>query len=694
MTGGATTALVLACVLTAAAPVASAHDLVDAGVYNNITETYYFFFDGQYVAKPLGRDLGNARPLSAFGGNFPASWMDGVDAATFNANTERYYFFKYVATAGEWQFIAKPFGAGEDFTAPKSMDTFAASDFPAQCAVDAATYDPIGRVYYFFDGDGSYCSQAEGASRPFEVRAGAFASGYPSDFGLQAVAARIGTAGTDGVFFFFSADTYVRKERGGDGFSSPSDTRTVWSGWPTAHGTPAAVRPLAVSLPEALFTDPEAIVAGTASPVIKERVIDLIGAAEGEVVLQSYLLDDPDVNAALVEAHERGAHVTVLVDNDEEDGRHFNGEPPTHALRGSIDDARFVDTDGILHNKVGLFSRVRTTGGDVENVVFSSSSNFFWGAYNKFQDALIVSDAAIYDGFMRQAGQIKANDTSHIVSVPGAVDGMRAYFFPQNSGADTVEDVLNDLMTNRTWGALESMTVRVNMGSWTAARSAVSEKLGEIARRPGSRVEVIASGWKELVDEASIRNGIGEGSADYNFLRRPSNLNTHSKYMLVDVTYRSAGGAATTRKIVYAGSQNFTGAALRTNFESWTRIINAEIYDAYEANFREIWDLTLGSATDSENAEPDLVEEPTLSEVFPNPANSDASVVLVLNRTQSVRAAVYDVLGREVALLHQGPLGAGTHRFTVVGRNQPSGVYFARFVGDRFDVSRRAVVSK
>ena len=40
--------------------------------------------------------------------------------------------------------------------------------------------------------------------------------------------------------------------------------------------------------------------------------------------------------------------------------------------------------------------------------------------------------------------------------------------------------------------------------------------------------------------------------------------------------------------------------------------------------------------------------------------------------------AVYDVLGRRVALLHEGMLGAGRHAFGLDGGALPAGVYVVR----------------
>jgi hypothetical protein len=67
-------------------------------------------------------------------------------------------------------------------------------------------------------------------------------------------------------------------------------------------------------------------------------------------------------------------------------------------------------------------------------------------------------------------------------------------------------------------------------------------------------------------------------------------------------------------------------------------------------------------------------------EVSPNPFRDTAEVTLTLAEPAEVTAAVYDVLGRRVALLHEGALSSGSHPFTLDGAALPAGVYVVRAV--------------
>lgn len=68
----------------------------------------------------------------------------------------------------------------------------------------------------------------------------------------------------------------------------------------------------------------------------------------------------------------------------------------------------------------------------------------------------------------------------------------------------------------------------------------------------------------------------------------------------------------------------------------------------------------------------------TLSQNYPNPFNPLTTIRFGLPESADVRLAVYDVLGREVALLHAGTLSAGWHAMSFDASRMPSGTYLYR----------------
>lgn len=80
-----------------------------------------------------------------------------------------------------------------------------------------------------------------------------------------------------------------------------------------------------------------------------------------------------------------------------------------------------------------------------------------------------------------------------------------------------------------------------------------------------------------------------------------------------------------------------------------------------------------------------------LSAAYPNPFHGTAAFSLDLAEAQHVTVEVFDVLGRRVARLHDGPLSAGEpHQFTLDGRSLPSGLYVVRATGETFSASETA----
>jgi hypothetical protein len=88
------------------------------------------------------------------------------------------------------------------------------------------------------------------------------------------------------------------------------------------------------------------------------------------------------------------------------------------------------------------------------------------------------------------------------------------------------------------------------------------------------------------------------------------------------------------------------------------------------------------------------VESFALHPVYPNPASAQTTVTLDVPTGQVVRVAAFDVLGRAVTVLHDGPLAAGAHRFVLDTARLPAGLYLVRASGEGSRVTRKLVVAR
>ncbi|MCK4579136.1 MAG: T9SS type A sorting domain-containing protein [Candidatus Marinimicrobia bacterium] len=88
-----------------------------------------------------------------------------------------------------------------------------------------------------------------------------------------------------------------------------------------------------------------------------------------------------------------------------------------------------------------------------------------------------------------------------------------------------------------------------------------------------------------------------------------------------------------------------------------------------------------------------------LEQNYPNPFNPATTLAYNLPRTAEITLIVYDLIGREVVRLKEGPQTAGHYR-TVwrgrdsAGREMPSGIYFARLEAGEFSQSIKLVLLK
>ncbi len=115
------------------------------------------------------------------------------------------------------------------------------------------------------------------------------------------------------------------------------------------------------------------------------------------------------------------------------------------------------------------------------------------------------------------------------------------------------------------------------------------------------------------------------------------------------------------------------------------------LYD-YGLSLAEIGTLVTTSVADQRD-----VDRPTttaLEQNFPNPFNPKTVVSGQWTADSQVQLAVYDVLGREVAVLANGRYPAGRYSFTFDGTNLASGVYFYRLRAGSFTATKEMILVK
>ena len=80
--------------------------------------------------------------------------------------------------------------------------------------------------------------------------------------------------------------------------------------------------------------------------------------------------------------------------------------------------------------------------------------------------------------------------------------------------------------------------------------------------------------------------------------------------------------------------------------------------------------------------------------VYPDFFSLETTIVSSVPSAGHVKVAIYDVLGREVMVLHDGSLGAGVHLRSLDASDWTSGVYFVRVETQGISAAKRVTLMK
>lgn len=131
-------------------------------------------------------------------------------------------------------------------------------------------------------------------------------------------------------------------------------------------------------------------------------------------------------------------------------------------------------------------------------------------------------------------------------------------------------------------------------------------------------------------------------------------------------------------------------------------VLDLKIHDATRQLFafthgRSAWKIDL-SALPAAGVAPAPAPALALSSPWPNPAKSAVRIALDLGRACTAQVVVWDVMGRRIAVLHDGPLAAGRHELgwdlrTPGGAHAAAGVYFVRATAGGATRTQRLVIA-
>jgi hypothetical protein len=164
---------------------------------------------------------------------------------------------------------------------------------------------------------------------------------------------------------------------------------------------------------------------------------------------------------------------------------------------------------------------------------------------------------------------------------------------------------------------------------------------------------------------------------------------TNNAGFAVEQREESGPDAGRWREVAFVAGAGTTDAP-----QTYRRTLANVPYGAHAFRLRQV-DFD-GTATPSQEVEVtvELADAYALA-AYPNPlpGSAEGTLDVTVREAQRVEAALYDVLGRRVAVLFDGEVAASdTERLTLSARGLASGVYVVRVVGERFSATRRVTI--
>lgn len=336
---------------------------------------------------------------------------------------------------------------------------------------------------------------------------------------------------------------------------------------------------------------------------IEQEIVALADAVPSGSYIRGamYSWTSPPVASALARAAARGAVVRVVVDPRGEGGVNAQSSNEAMAtLRGAnLDDlvrcGNSASTSGstacignhsnsIQHNKFFTFS----TSGDKKRVVLVTSQNLTFSQNNRFNNAVVMhEDYDLYDQFVRYFNDLRAQrkNTNYYASANGYYrspnTNVTTYHSPRATG-DTLVSILRYVTRYESGCSVELAQL------WfTNPRVAVAEELLRIARL-GCQVRLVygtmgTTVYSVLQQSGNISMKKFHDAESSNFDGRV--VDVHSKYLIVNGNYNGTAG----RTIVYTGSHNITGPALRNHDETLLKIEHPTVSAGFRDNFATLW---------------------------------------------------------------------------------------------------------
>ncbi|MBM4160919.1 MAG: T9SS type A sorting domain-containing protein [Ignavibacteria bacterium] len=411
---------------------------------------------------------------------------------------------------------------------------------------------------------------------------------------------------------------------------------------------------------------------------LADRLLQRINNAQKSIDCALYSISGSvgqQIANALVQAKNRGVSVRVIIEKDNlgaGTGTTFSQIITPAAIPWIDDSFDLVNAGaGLHHNKFFIFDY---RGGAPDQAwVWTGSWNLTDpGTADDMQNAIEIQDQALAGAYTHEFNEMwgsenetqnsttsrfgarKLDNTPHIFNINGTP--VELYFSPSDRTTSAIIKTLNTAHHS------------INAALLTFTRSDIASTL-KAKKDTGVRVRALLDNNTDSGSQFGFLTSAGiEVRLD------PSAGLLHHKYAVVDA---EMGGSS---PYLITGSHNWTGAAENSNNENTLIIQSNRIANQYLQEFAARY-KEAGGADNIVLSVKEKGEAPEgfgLSQNFPNPFNGMTSVEFRMADFGFVRLKVFDVLGRQVAVLVNEEIAPGIYTVKWDASGLPSGMYLCR----------------
>ena len=407
-----------------------------------------------------------------------------------------------------------------------------------------------------------------------------------------------------------------------------------------------------------------------------QKLIEYIQQAEETAEFAFYSISG-DVGSAvadeIIAAHNRGVDVRVIATG-------HTGETNDIITYLASAGVKAVQSIGVeqMHNKFAVFDAYHTDPSKTW-IITSSWNATDEGTYDQYQNMVVIQDVALARAYRLEFNQMWGGES-------GAFNASMANFGPYKSVVNpTVFWIGDDNTKVEAYFSPQANTETKIIRALNSAQSNIDLTLNLITRST-----ISAAMHNRFNEGVEVRGSIGVitgTGAQFDYLSTWADVHhfsqadfglLHHKYAIID------GEATSQNSKVITGSHNWSANANFNNDENILIIHNPRVANEYFQEFAaRYWQAGGSDEFNPEVGIGEIADDVTQGKFslvnYPNPFTSETNFRFVLTTNQRVTLNVYDMYGREVAVLAKDKLlHAGEHNIPFRSIGLPSGMYIYR----------------